>query len=55
MKNFNIIETIKTKGIQSLALLLAVSTLTLTACNTVEGAGEDIESMGDSISDTADN
>lgn len=25
----------------------------LTACNTVEGAGEDIEAAGESISDTA--
>ncbi|MEX1146862.1 MAG: entericidin A/B family lipoprotein [Sphingomonadales bacterium] len=37
-----------------LALLLGLSGLTLAACNTVEGAGEDIESSGDAISDAAD-
>ncbi|MBO6513551.1 MAG: entericidin A/B family lipoprotein [Phycisphaerales bacterium] len=26
----------------------------LTACNTVEGVGRDVESAGDSIADTAD-
>ncbi len=53
MKNIINTEMIKNKAVQSLALLLAGSTLALTACNTVEGAGDDIEAAGDSISDTA--
>ena len=39
-----------------LALVLAgTSVLALSACNTVEGAGEDIESAGEVIQDGADN
>ena len=34
-----------------LALLLAIGA---TACNTVEGAGEDIESVGEAIDETAE-
>ncbi len=33
---------------------LAVFGLSLTACNTVEGAGEDIQDAGDAIEDAAD-
>lgn len=36
-----------------LAGLVAIG-VPLAACNTVEGAGEDIESAGDAIGDTAD-
>lgn len=37
------------------ALLLATcSALALGACNTVEGAGEDIENTGEAIQDSAD-
>lgn len=37
------------------ALLFAgLSAFALAACNTVEGAGEDIESAGESIQDSAD-
>jgi len=36
-------------GILSVAVLLGG----LTACNTIEGAGQDIESAGDAIEDTA--
>lgn len=35
-------------------LCLLVFTLTLTACNTMEGAGEDMEDAGEAISDSAD-
>ena len=38
-------------------MLLGMMTLTapfLQACNTVEGAGEDIESVGEAVEDTAD-
>lgn len=39
-----------------LGLALATfSAATLSACNTVEGAGEDIESAGEAIQDGADN
>lgn len=36
-----------------LAALLLTGSFALVACNTVEGAGEDIEAGGDAISDTA--
>ena len=36
------------------ALLLSLTSMAITACNTVEGAGQDIESVGDTIEDTAD-
>ena len=35
-------------------LLLLLSIGSLTACNTVEGAGKDIENTGDAIQDAAD-
>tara|TARA_R110002095_G_scaffold66519_1_gene56467 strand:+ start:1418 stop:1603 length:186 start_codon:yes stop_codon:yes gene_type:complete len=33
---------------------LAGSSVALSACNTVEGVGRDVESVGDSVADTAD-
>ena len=36
-------------------LLTALGGLTLSACNTVEGVGEDVESAGDSLEDAAQN
>jgi len=36
-----------------IALLLTITCLTLGACNTVEGAGRDIESAGESIQDSS--
>lgn len=33
----------------------SIFALALTACETIEGAGEDIENAGDSISDAASN
>jgi predicted small secreted protein len=39
------------KMLTLLALLLAIGT---TACNTVEGAGEDIEAAGEAIEDAAE-
>lgn len=35
-------------------LFAGLSAFALAACNTVEGAGEDIESAGESIQDSAD-
>ncbi len=35
------------------AAFLGLSALALTACNTTQGVGEDIEAAGDAISDTA--
>lgn len=32
---------------------IAICGLSLTACNTVEGVGDDIEAVGDGLSDTA--
>jgi len=38
-----------------MALLIAgMSAATMTACNTTEGVGEDIESAGDAIDDAAE-
>ncbi len=36
-----------------IALLAAGAGVVLSACNTVEGVGKDIEATGDAISDTA--
>ena len=33
--------------------MLAGAGFTLTACNTVEGVGRDVEAVGDSVADTA--
>lgn len=35
-------------------LALAAATFSLNACNTVEGAGKDIEATGEAIEDSAD-
>jgi predicted small secreted protein len=47
----------KISKIRIWAMLLGtvLSGLTLTACNTVEGVGRDVESVGDAIEDAADN
>ena len=37
-----------------LAIFVVSSSLALAACNTVEGAGEDVESVGETVSDAAD-
>lgn len=37
-----------------LATAPALGSASMTGCNTVEGAGEDIESLGDSIDDEAE-
>ena len=34
-------------------LAIVASGLALAACNTVEGAGKDVESVGEAVSDTA--
>lgn len=34
-------------------MALAVGTLLISACNTVEGVGRDVESVGDTVADTA--
>jgi entericidin B len=45
------------KSIRAMSLLaifaLALAAAGLSACNTVEGAGKDIEATGDAIKDTA--
>ncbi|WP_423601966.1 entericidin A/B family lipoprotein [Sphingomonas sp. MS122] len=35
-------------------LVLALAGLVLTACNTIEGVGRDVESAGDTVAKTAD-
>ncbi len=37
-----------------IALTIAIGTLGLAACNTVEGAGQDIQQAGQQIEETAD-
>lgn len=41
------------KGL-GVAGLILVATLSLAACNTVEGIGEDTESVGETVQDAAD-
>jgi predicted small secreted protein len=51
------VSTVRQQGLRKLILALAVagfSAAALSACNTVEGAGKDIESTGDAIQDSAD-
>jgi len=36
-----------------LVLLAALTSVAIAACNTVAGAGEDVSSAGDAVSDTA--
>jgi predicted small secreted protein len=50
------IQVMKQDALRVLTALLFLSAmiLALPACNTVEGAGEDIQATGDAISDTAD-
>lgn len=51
------IKALKAFSERSLAVLAALafgsSALLMTACNTTEGAGEDIEAAGESIQDAA--
>lgn len=46
-------RTIDKKGLTIAGLILA-ATLSLGACNTIEGAGQDIENTGEAIQDAAD-
>ena len=38
----------------TLGLIFVVSLLGLSACNTVEGVGEDVEAAGDAMEDSAE-
>ncbi len=38
----------------TLAFAIAAAALSLSACNTVEGAGKDVSSAGDTVAKTAD-
>ena len=40
--------------VRFLLVMLCFAAVPLTACNTIEGVGEDIEASGEFISDTAD-
>jgi len=51
------VSTVSRQGLRKLILALAVagfSAAALSACNTVDGAGQDIENTGDAIQDSAD-
>ena len=45
---------IPVRPISVLMLLAAISPFALSACNTVEGVGEDVESVGDEIDEEAE-
>lgn len=45
-------DTINKKGLGLAGLVLAAS-LSLAACNTVEGVGEDTQSVGEAVEDAA--
>lgn len=48
-------KSVETKGRHFAALALAiVAALVLAGCNTVKGAGKDIESAGEAVQDAAD-
>ena len=47
-------NTLRIPHVLWILVLACLCTLTLTACNTVEGAGEDIEDAGEAIEDAAD-
>lgn len=47
-------QFLSARGLFSLLSVLALLTLPLTACNTLEGAGEDIERGGEEIQEAAD-
>lgn len=40
--------------LNAMILLLGITSLTLVGCNTLEGAGKDIEQGGEAIQDAAD-
>lgn len=52
----NLFDGLRCNGRKALLALMvtAFSAAALSACNTVEGAGEDIESTGEAIQDSAD-
>ena len=53
MKQVNTTVKRTTPVLLVLASTFAGTAMLLTACNTVEGAGRDVEAVGDSIADTA--
>jgi len=52
MPNVNTTTSIDKKGLTLAGLVLA-ATLSLAACNTVEGIGKDVESTGEKIEEVA--
>ncbi|MEZ0470851.1 MULTISPECIES: entericidin A/B family lipoprotein [Luteimonas] len=42
------------KRLTALLLLALFSAATMTACNTVEGAGKDVQKVGEKVEDAAD-
>ena len=42
------------KRLFALLLLAAFSTASLTACNTIAGAGKDVQKVGEKVEDTAE-
>ncbi|WP_298916651.1 entericidin A/B family lipoprotein [uncultured Algimonas sp.] len=54
MKREELKTSIDKKGLGIAGLILA-ATLSLAACNTVEGVGEDVESTGEAMQDAARN
>ena len=52
----NLLDGLRRDGRKALLALMVAgfSAAALSACNTVEGAGEDIESTGEALQDSAD-
>lgn len=46
------LNAVNNKNLLTLAVLIA-GALSLTACNTVDGAGQDIENAGEAVQDAA--
>ncbi|GER07759.1 hypothetical protein GCM10007972_22670 [Iodidimonas muriae] len=52
-KDFKMTYTEMVRRFGMLAVLTVLGGLSVAACNTIEGAGEDIESVGEEIEDDA--
>jgi predicted small secreted protein len=53
-KNLSVGSELANPAAWALGVVLLGLMLTLGACNTISGAGEDVEAAGDAMSDTAD-
>ncbi|MEX0655675.1 MAG: entericidin A/B family lipoprotein [Phycisphaeraceae bacterium] len=56
MSLYHLVKRFGRHGLLSVALMaaLGIAGASLTGCNTVEGAGEDVEAVGEGVQDVAD-